>query len=155
MGSSFDIANRITTVLLFVIITLTFSGGMPILYLISAVFFLITYWMDKYLLVSFYRKPANYSINIFESTIAWFKWGILIHFIVAYNMFSMKEIMKNDPFWKNKKDITETHSSDLFLTFMIISFSILICWVYCLKYVKKFCENLTKDIENDIKKNDK
>jgi hypothetical protein len=69
---------------LYVFVTMAFSGGIPILYAIAAVFFFVTYWVDKILLLKFYRKPPNYSIKMANGVAKWFKWALLMHFIVSY-----------------------------------------------------------------------
>lgn len=47
MGSDFLIDIRYAQILTITIITMTFSSGMPILYLAALVNMLILYWFDK------------------------------------------------------------------------------------------------------------
>jgi len=44
-----------------VFITVIFGGGLPLLYPIAALYFLVTYWVDKYLLFRATRHPAHYN----------------------------------------------------------------------------------------------
>ena len=37
-----------------------YSPGLPILFIISAVNLFIIYWIDKWLILRFYRTPKNY-----------------------------------------------------------------------------------------------
>jgi hypothetical protein len=37
-----------------------YGTGLPILYLVSVINFTLTYAIDKYLLLRFYRKPTNF-----------------------------------------------------------------------------------------------
>jgi hypothetical protein len=49
----FKYANLLTVLF----VTMMFGSGIPILYLIAALYFLFTYWTDKILIFYYYRKP--------------------------------------------------------------------------------------------------
>ena len=40
-----------------VYVVMFYGSGMPILYFVAAVYFFATYWADKILVFTFYRKP--------------------------------------------------------------------------------------------------
>jgi len=84
----------LNSLITFVFITMMFSGGMPILYLITAAYCGATYWVDKYLLLTFYKKPPNFNTKIAKSALRWFKWALFFHFSVAYNMYNKISILE-------------------------------------------------------------
>jgi hypothetical protein len=68
--------------------TIIFGGGLPVLYPIAAAYFLVTYWIDKYLLYRAKRHPSNYNGEFFISSIKIFQVAIYIHIVVNYILFS-------------------------------------------------------------------
>ena len=65
----FDPKKRYSQLMFRVFITVIFAGGLPILYPIAALYFLVTYWVDKYLLFKAQRHPAHYNGQFFISTV--------------------------------------------------------------------------------------
>jgi len=86
LGGEFPIQKRYNTLITYVFIAIIYGGGMPILYLISAIYFGVTYWVDKIALVRSYRKPPNFNTRMAKGTLYWFKWAIFIHILVTYEM---------------------------------------------------------------------
>jgi hypothetical protein len=65
----FDPKKRYSHLMFRVFMTVIFAGGLPILYPIAALFFLVTYWVDKYLLYRATRHPVHYNGEFFISTV--------------------------------------------------------------------------------------
>lgn len=86
------------SLLTYVFITMFYSGGLPLLYPISATYFFVTYWTDKYLLTKFYKKPPTYNTRIAKGALYLFKWAFLVHFIIAFNMYEVSSILRTSPF---------------------------------------------------------
>ena len=61
LGSEFDIEARYSNILVVMGVTFLYSGGMPILYASAGLFFFVTYWVDKCLLLRCYRKPIKFN----------------------------------------------------------------------------------------------
>ena len=70
-----------------------YSSGMPILYPIAAIFFVITYCTDKWLLFHYYKQPPMYNSYLARKTLKWFKYIILLHIVGAVFMFSNSSIL--------------------------------------------------------------
>ena len=62
---------------LFVI--LLYSSGMPILYFIGAFFYTITYFIEKFLLINFYRRSKTLTRVVPEFSMKTLKYSILFH----------------------------------------------------------------------------
>jgi len=63
-GNIFSIDQRYSGIITYVFVVMTYSGSMPILYPIAAVFFFLCYWNDKVLMIYFYRKPPMFDNSI-------------------------------------------------------------------------------------------
>lgn len=55
-GPEFILQLRYSQILSQIFITLTFSPGLPILYLITFMSFIISYWVDKILILRYFKK---------------------------------------------------------------------------------------------------
>ena len=55
-GPEFILQLRYAQILSQIFITMTFSSGIPILYLITLISFIISYWVDKFLMLRYFRK---------------------------------------------------------------------------------------------------
>jgi len=99
-GNEFMLEFRYSNVLSILAVIFSYSSAMPILYAFGALFFLITYWIDKWLLFHYYKKPVMFDSHVARKSLSLFKYILLLHcggFIV---MFSNSEIFplmpKND-----------------------------------------------------------
>ena len=84
---------RYSNMLIVLAVTFFYSSGMPILYPIAALFFVITYCVDKWLLFHYYRQPVMYNSYLARKTLVWFKYIMLLHIIGALFMFSNSSIL--------------------------------------------------------------
>jgi len=74
----------------FIFCTMMFSGGMPILYPIAAVFCIFYYWTDKYLIINFYQRPPVFSAKIALTMLSWEKLALLAHVGITSWMFAAR-----------------------------------------------------------------
>ena len=59
-GPEFSLDARLAQIVAFTWVTFMYSAGLPILFMITAGNFFIIYWIDKWLLLRFYKTPKNY-----------------------------------------------------------------------------------------------
>ena len=69
---------RYSNMLIVLAVAFFYSSGMPILYPIAAIFFIITYCTDKWLLFHYYKQPPMYNSYLARKTLKWFKYIILL-----------------------------------------------------------------------------
>ena len=79
-----------------------YSSGMPLLYLVGFISFLLSYWVDKMLcnsnyLISFlvlriYRKPPRYDSALSFEVRDIIKYALIIHFAFGFYMYSNSSI---------------------------------------------------------------
>jgi hypothetical protein len=74
-------------------VVMLYGSGIPILYIIAAAFFFITYWVDKQIVFNHYRKPELYDESMAINTLSWFKYAIVLHLIGGILMYSNSYIL--------------------------------------------------------------
>ena len=67
---------------------LAYSAGLPILYPLAAVFFMILYWVYKFLLLKYYSKTTKFNEELPMISVAYIKVGIVIHIVFTVFMIS-------------------------------------------------------------------
>ena len=72
-GKMFEGEKTYSRMMSTLFVILLYCSGMPILYFIGAVFYTVTYLVNKHLLISFYKKSTTLTRTIPQ--IAMFKWG--------------------------------------------------------------------------------
>jgi len=75
-----------------------YSPGLPVLFLISTVNFLIIYWVDKWLLLRFYRTPKNFDETCIHFSLGEMKIAFVLHFFIGALTFSNKQILTGDSY---------------------------------------------------------
>ena len=81
-----DQRYAVTTATLYV--CYMYAGGMPILLLIAAFTFGLTYWCDRYAFIHAYRIPPRYSESLDELALRWLPPAAVLHLIMSCWFFS-------------------------------------------------------------------
>lgn len=84
---------RYCNILTVVFISLIYSSGIPILYPIVCLYFMLVYVCDKYMLFRWYKKPAVLDGHIALNSLEWFKFALFLHVIFGSVMYSSSEIL--------------------------------------------------------------
>ena len=63
-GPKFEIASRYAKLMNIVWVTMMYGAGLPILFPIACLSFLVTYFMEMYLLFYIYQKPPRYDSRL-------------------------------------------------------------------------------------------
>ena len=61
MGLQLTMEYRYCNMLMMLSVCFTYSAGMPILYPIGTLYFFISYWVEKILVLRFYSKPVMFN----------------------------------------------------------------------------------------------
>ena len=75
---------------------LTYSSGIPILYPIACLNYLVLYWVYKILLIKYYRKTVSFNQDLPNFSIYFFKVGIILHIVMGAFIFTNKKILNSD-----------------------------------------------------------
>jgi hypothetical protein len=71
------------------IVIMIYSSGMPILYIIGTLFFLVTYWNEKWLLIKFYKRTENnLNKDLPLYTVGLLRYILLAKIIIGITMFT-------------------------------------------------------------------
>jgi len=79
IGPQFIVEGRYAQICTTIFVCLFYSSGMPILYVSILLFMFITYWLDKWLFLRFYRIPPKYDLFISKVFLNFILFSILCH----------------------------------------------------------------------------
>ena len=83
-----------------------YAISMPILPLIGAFSFFISYWVDKFLFCNFYRVPPKYSDDIGARSTSLIGYGILLHIVMSCWILGSNQIFSGQQLFKdNQEDV--------------------------------------------------
>lgn len=94
-GPEFHLDARLAQIVAITWTTFMYAPGLPILFIIAGVNFFIIYWIDKWLILRFYRTPKNYDEQSIEFCINQMRWSFYFHIIIGGFVFSNKRILSS------------------------------------------------------------
>jgi hypothetical protein len=94
-GPNFLIEVRLAQILSTIFVTMTYSSGLPILYLVAALSFVVGYWTDKALLLKYYSLTPGLTKELTSHVIGLLLWAVPIHLAFSGIIFSSPEILKS------------------------------------------------------------
>jgi len=120
-----------------------FSAGIPLLYPITAAYCAVTYWVDKYLLTKFYKKPPNYNTRVARGTLRSAKWAILLHFLCGVYQYRNSAILATSPFMVEEAVTQEaaraSPAAGAYGALFALYFGAWLLWRYALRYAVAAC----------------
>ena len=75
---------------------MTYSSGMPILYLIMVISLFFTFWVDKVLLLRYFRLTPGYTKHMAESVVSILPIAAIIHLAFGIFMFSYPHVLRSE-----------------------------------------------------------
>lgn len=86
-GPQFHLDTRYATIMQSVFVTLLFGAVLPLLVPIAFFGMLLSFYVDKWLLLRFYRIPPHYDVHLGRALTSWIPWAIFLHLgFTAYAM---------------------------------------------------------------------
>lgn len=92
-GAPIEFEQKYASMLLVVLMAMTYGSGLPVMYLIATIYFFVTYWTDKFLILRYYQKPNFLDEQLALRIVPWFKLGLVFHFVLGVMMFSNAKIL--------------------------------------------------------------
>lgn len=92
-GAPFTVEDKYAAMLLVVLMAMTYGPGLPVMYVIAMVYFFVTFWFDKSIILRYNQKPVFLDENLALSIVKWFKLGVVFHLILGVLMFSNANIL--------------------------------------------------------------
>ena len=74
-------------------VVMFYGSGIPVLYLVAAIYFFVTYWTDKFLILHYYRKPEFLDHRLAIQILGWMKVAVLLHLAGGILMYSNSNIL--------------------------------------------------------------
>ena len=94
IGPEFQMQNRLSHVIAAIWVTFLYSAGLPLLYFIMAASLLLTFYVDKVLLINFYKVPKTIDTEkslLFAAKLM--KLAVWFHFLVGTLLFSNRSTL--------------------------------------------------------------
>ena len=138
---------RYTNVLTVLAVAFLYSGGLPIMYPTAALFFFITYWMDKCLLLRCYRRPIKFDNYLAKSALVYYKYILLGHiagFLLMYGLTPILQTNLFEQFVPTKIGFIEQEQFSAYpYYFWLIALilAIYIIWVLFVRTCSKICRH--------------
>ncbi|CAM9208586.1 unnamed protein product [Hapterophycus canaliculatus] len=79
VGPVFDFTTRYSYLLTLLFVAMAYSGGMFAINALSLMFFFITYWVDKAMLLRFYQRPPHREDALQQQVNNTLPWALLLH----------------------------------------------------------------------------
>ena len=95
-GPEFILQLRYSQILSQIFITLTFSPGLPILYLITFISFVISYWVDKFLILRYFKKENQFTSDLSRTVLQILKLAVPCHILMGFFMYQYPELLKSE-----------------------------------------------------------
>lgn len=111
VGPEFEIEIRYSSILNCIFVTLMFSSGIPVLYVFMFAYLLLNYWVDKFLLFKFFRKPPPVSVEINHLFNFMIVFGIIIHLCFGIWVYGNQDVFPAQVTVKYFDAITEAITS--------------------------------------------
>jgi len=92
-GPEFILQTRYGQLLSIVFVAMTYSSGLPVIYLIVFAWMFLTYWIDKILLLRYYRITEGFTKHLAQYVAATLPFSVIIHCLFGLMFFSFPEIL--------------------------------------------------------------
>jgi len=86
---------------------MAFSIGIPALYVVCSFSFFLSFWIDKFMFIHFYKTPPRHTSEMINQIVGIMRFSIIFHFILGYFMLQNSEILLN----KESEGIFKKHES--------------------------------------------
>ena len=73
-----------------------YSSGLPVLYPLGCLFYIVLYWVVKILLLKYYQRTSHFNEELAIKSVGYIKYGIIFHMIVGGFMYTNSRILSSD-----------------------------------------------------------
>ena len=94
MGGEFSGEKQFSRMMSILLVCMSYSSGMPILYVGGFFYFTLTYIVNKVMLFQYYKKTTNLDRTLPLYTMTFLKYSIFIHMFIGVLMFSNSQVLK-------------------------------------------------------------
>ena len=119
-GPSFDMATRLGYVLNTCACTISFSSGLPILIPLAMISFFVSFWVDKYMVLRFYKKPVEKESTTIVRAFSTLPYVVLLHFIIALLTLGDSTIFVSEKVMNLTASMTAVNNENVFLGYHVL-----------------------------------
>jgi len=94
---AWDMASRYAYLLMTVYVTMIYSSGLPILYLMAALYCISSFWSDKIVLLWGSVRPPQFDEKMAKKTARWLVFAGAIHCLAAVAMYGHPCVFPSNP----------------------------------------------------------
>jgi len=94
-GPEYILELRFAQVMALIFVTFTYSAGMPILYYITFISLVITYWTDKILVSKYFRKENGFTSDLSRNVVNMLYYAVVVHIPFGYVMLTEPNILES------------------------------------------------------------
>lgn len=87
-GTQFNLSQRYSMILVIIYVALFYSAGIPLLIPSTATILIISYWVDKYTFLRYYRIPPRYDESLSILCVAVLPYCIILHLAISCWFYS-------------------------------------------------------------------
>ena len=127
----------------------SFSSGLPFLYVIVCVYFITSYYFNKWMLLRFYQKTFEFNEHLPEKSAIWIRVSILLHIIFAiWQMLNQnvhhygEERKEHLSFKTDYNEIVKSNQIQLHSSIIIAGMAILFTMIIIDSQIYPFSEKL-------------
>ena len=116
IGPEFPFSERYAKILVNLSICFLYGANCPIIYIFFLVFLIVTFIVDKYLMINYYRKPPLYGNILSEKILNYFFFSVFLFIYGTFYNLSNPYLLHNE-YIKTKyaKDNNSDSTNDIFL----------------------------------------
>ena len=96
VGPDFHHSIRYPQISVVIFVSMAYSTGIPILYLIIAATAFTFYWVDKYLFTRWYRTPPQYDAQISLQFSSYLPYAAILHLMFGIWMIANRRMLSSD-----------------------------------------------------------
>jgi hypothetical protein len=94
-GPEFILHLRFAQLNSMIFVTMTYSSGLPILYLVAFLSLFFTYWIDKFLMLRYFKVANQFTEANSRAVVNILPWAAIFHFIFGYMLYSYPDILRS------------------------------------------------------------
>ena len=115
-----------------------YSPGMPLTYILAALFFVASYLVYKWLFFSWYQTSFGFNEDVALYSVGLFKWGLFFHLLMAMMIYSNKRVLPPEGYGPEQYRRRDKSLGELFggrfassagITAAIVFFVVVICYL--------------------------
>ena len=91
-GPPYDLTAKYALALNVIFVTLFYSSGLPLVLLLGTASLFLQFWVEKYLLLRYNRKPPVYDVTLNYVVISLLPVAVILHLLIGIWMYGAPEI---------------------------------------------------------------